>query len=63
MVSEETGVVSLAINGRLTRNYDREKLRVILLKMMQHNDKKNVKKNVRSAGERVKAWIIRKKID
>lgn len=63
VVSEETGVVSLAINGRLTRNYDREKLRVILLKMMQHNDKKNVKKNVRSAGERVKAWIIRKKID
>lgn len=61
VVSEETGVVSLAINGRLTRNYDREKLRVILLKMMQHNDKKNVKKNVRSAGERVKAWIIRKK--
>ena len=63
VVSEETGVVSLAINGRLTRNYDREKLRVILLKMMQHNDKKNVKKYVRSAGERVKAWIIRKKID
>ncbi|WP_250455199.1 diadenylate cyclase CdaA [Clostridium tertium] len=63
VVSEETGVVSLAINGILTRNYDREKLRVILLKMMQHNDKKNVKKNVRSAGERVKAWIIRKKID
>ena len=63
VVSEETGVVSLAINGRLTRNYDREKLRVILLKMMQHNDKKNVKKNVRSAGEMVKAWIIMKKID
>lgn len=59
VVSEETGVISLAINGRLTRNYDREKLRVILLKMMQHNDKKNVK----SAGERVKAWIRRKKVD
>ncbi|MCR1952134.1 MULTISPECIES: diadenylate cyclase CdaA [unclassified Clostridium] len=59
VVSEETGIISLAINGRLTRNYDREKLRVILLKMMQHNDKKNVK----SAGERVKAWIRRKKVD
>ncbi|WP_291647702.1 diadenylate cyclase CdaA [Clostridium sp.] len=59
VVSEETGVISLAINGRLTRNYDRERLRVILLKMMQHNDRKNVK----SAGERVKAWIRRKKID
>ncbi|GAA0086624.1 diadenylate cyclase CdaA [Clostridium sp. CTA-7] len=57
VVSEETGIVSLAINGRLTRNYDKEKLRVILLKMMQHNDKKNVK----SAGEKVKAWIRRKK--
>ena len=59
IVSEETGVISLAINGRLTRNYDKEKLRVILLKMMQHNDKKKVK----SAGEKVKAWIRRKKID
>ena len=59
IVSEETGVISLAINGRLTRNYDKEKLRVILLKMMQHNDKKKLK----SAGEKVKAWIRRKKID
>jgi diadenylate cyclase len=57
VVSEETGIVSLAINGRLTRNYDKEKLRVILLKMMQHNDKKNVK----SAGEKVNPWIRRKK--
>lgn len=59
VVSEETGVISLAINGRLTRNYDKEKLRVILIKMMQHSDKKKVK----SAGERVRAWIRRKKID
>ena len=59
IVSEETGVISLAINGRLTRNYDREKLRMILFKMMQHNDKKKVK----SAGEKVKAWIKRKKVD
>ena len=57
VVSEETGVISLAINGRLTRNYDKEKLRVILIKMMQHSDKKKVK----SAGERVRAWIRRKK--
>ena len=59
IVSEETGIISLAINGRLTRNYDREKLRMILFKMLQHNDKKRVK----SAGEKVKAWIRRKKID
>lgn len=59
IVSEETGIISLAINGRLTRNYDREKLRVILFKMLQHNDKKRVK----SAGEKVKAWIKRKKVE
>lgn len=59
IVSEETGIISLAINGRLTRNYDKEKLRIILLKMLKHSEKKNVK----SAGEKVKAWIRRKKID
>ncbi len=59
IVSEETGIISLAINGRLTRNYDKEKLRIILLKMLEHSDNKKVK----SAGERVKAWIKRKKIN
>lgn len=59
IVSEETGIISLAINGRLTRNYDKEKLRIILLKMLEHSEKKKVK----SAGERVKAWIRRKKIN
>lgn len=59
VVSEETGVISLAINGRLTRNYDKEKLRVILLKVMEHRQRKKVK----SAGEKVKLWIreIKKK--
>ena len=59
IVSEETGIISLAINGRLTRNYDKEKLRIILLKILEHSEKKNVK----SAGEKVKAWIRRKKIN
>lgn len=53
VVSEETGTISLAINGRLTRNYDKEKLRVILLKVMEHTQKKRVK----SMGEKVKLWI------
>lgn len=53
IVSEETGIVSLAINGRLTRNYDKDKLRVILLKVMEHTQKKRVK----SMGEKVKVWI------
>ncbi|MCF0148206.1 MAG: TIGR00159 family protein [Clostridium sp.] len=59
IVSEETGVVSLAINGRLTRNYDKEKLRIILLRMLEHSENKKVK----SVGERLKAWIRRKKIN
>lgn len=53
VVSEETGVVSLAVNGRLTRNYDKEKLRVILTRIMENRDEKKVK----TAGERVKVWI------
>ena len=53
IVSEETGTISLAINGRLTRNYDKEKLRVILLKIMEHREEKKVK----TAGKKVKLWI------
>ena len=53
IVSEETGVISLAIGGRLTRNYDKEKLKKILLSIMKSKDNKKVK----SAGERVKSWI------
>lgn len=53
IVSEETGTISLAINGKLTRNYDKEKLRVILLKVMEHTQKMKVK----SVGEKVKLWI------
>lgn len=57
IVSEETGIVSLAINGKLTRGYDKERLRMVLIKLIEHKDKKKVK----SAGEKVKSWIIRKK--
>ena len=53
IVSEETGTISLAINGRLTRNYDKEKLRVVLLKIMEHREEKRVK----TAGKKVKLWI------
>lgn len=56
IVSEETGIVSLAINGRLTRNYDKDRLRSILLKIMDHRDEKNVK----TAGKKVKTWILGK---
>ena len=57
VVSEETGVISLAVNGRLTRNYDKEKLKSILLKIMEKRDGKKV----RSASEKVMAWIKGKK--
>jgi TIGR00159 family protein len=53
IVSEETGTISLAINGRLTRNYDKEKLRTVLMKVIESKQNRRVK----TAGERVKTWI------
>lgn len=53
IVSEETGIVSLAINGKLTRGYDKERLRNILIKVIENKNTKNV----RTAGERVKSWL------
>ncbi|WP_297630711.1 diadenylate cyclase CdaA [uncultured Clostridium sp.] len=52
IVSEETGIISLAIRGRLTRNYDKEKLNTTLMNLM--GSKENVRK---SASEKVKSWI------
>lgn len=43
------------MSGRLTRNYDKEKLKTTLLTMMKNNENRKVK----SAGERVKTWIKR----
>ncbi len=53
IVSEETGTISLAVNGRLSRNYDRDRLKDVLLKIMKNRRKKRVK----TLGERVKAWL------
>ncbi|SFC82852.1 diadenylate cyclase [Clostridium uliginosum] len=53
IVSEETGVVSLAINGKLSRKYDKERLRNILLNIIENRSNKNMK----TAGERVKSWV------
>lgn len=60
VVSEETGTVSLAVNGRLTRNFDKDRLKNILIKLMQ----KRREKRVKSLEEQVKTWIktVRKKI-
>ena len=54
VVSEETGVISLAVNGKLTRNYDKDKLKTILIKLMENREAKRVK----TAGEKAKAWIM-----
>ena len=56
IVSEETGVISLAVNGKLTRNYDKEKLKNIIIKIMENRQAKRVK----TAGEKVKTWMITK---
>ena len=52
VISEETGTISLAINGRLTRNYDKDKLKDILIKIMKTRQVK-----ASTLGERVKTWI------
>lgn len=37
VVSEETGNISLALNGKLTRNYNGERLKNVLTKILQRN--------------------------
>ncbi len=55
IVSEETGVISLAINGKLLRSYDKDKLRTVLLNIMKNRQGKKV-----SLKERAKSWISKK---
>lgn len=55
IVSEETGVISLALNGRLLRDYDGDKLRNVLLKIIKNRQNKKY-----SYKERVKKWISKK---
>ncbi len=57
VVSEETGVISLAVNGKLTRNYDKDKLRSILLKIMENREAKRVK----TLREKVKTWMVQRR--
>jgi len=52
VVSEETGTISLAVNGRLTRNYDKNKLKDILIRIMQHRNAKKL-----TVWEKVKGWL------
>ncbi|GAA0716309.1 diadenylate cyclase CdaA [Clostridium malenominatum] len=52
IVSEETGTISLAFNGKLTRNYDRDRLKLVLTKIIEKNVVKKL--NFR---EKVAAWM------
>ncbi|MGL5614888.1 MAG: diadenylate cyclase CdaA [Sarcina sp.] len=57
VVSEETGAISLAVKGRLTRNYDKEKLKNIILRILKNRRDKNTI----SLKGRVKTWINKSK--
>lgn len=56
IVSEETGVISIALNGKLIRHYNRESLKRVLLNVMKKED---VSKN--GLREKVKSWIKKRK--
>lgn len=57
VVSEETGTISLAVNGSLTRNYDKEKLKDILIRILKKRQDK--KKTYR---EQVIEWLRKMKL-
>ncbi|WP_461205156.1 diadenylate cyclase CdaA [Clostridium sp. DL1XJH146] len=56
IVSEETGVISLTVNGKLTRDYTEEKLRAILIKIIQYRRDKKL-----SYKDKVISWLKIKK--
>lgn len=55
VVSEETGTISIAINGKLIRNFDKEKLKNVLMRVLGNRESK--KSTIK---ERVKSWIKKK---
>jgi diadenylate cyclase len=52
IVSEETGTISLAVNGKLTRNYTKDRLRDILIRILKSRQNKKL-----TYRERVMVWI------
>lgn len=54
IVSEETGVISLAVNGKLTRYYTRDKLKDILIRIIESRNSKKI-----TYKEKVKSWLGR----
>lgn len=51
IVSEETGMISLAVNGKLTRNYTKERLKDILIRILKAKQNKKL-----TFKERVILW-------
>ncbi|HBF76423.1 MAG TPA: TIGR00159 family protein [Clostridiaceae bacterium] len=56
VVSEETGTISLALNGRLTRNYTPERLKNVLIRLLNRN--MNADTNM---FKKVKTWLTKTK--
>lgn len=52
VVSEETGTISLAVNGNLTRNYDKMRLKDILMRIIKKTQSRKL-----NFKERVVAWM------
>jgi len=55
IVSEETGTISLALNGKLVRNYDKERLQKILIKILSSKIEKK-----QSWKEKIALWLKKK---
>lgn len=55
IVSEETGTISLALNGKLVRNYDRDRLQKILVKILTSKIQQK-----RTWKERMDQWLSKK---
>lgn len=53
IVSEETGTISLALNGKLVRNYDGDRLKAILVKLL---NKSNLEEDI-TVREKVREWV------
>lgn len=56
VISEETGTISLAVNGKLTRNYNAERLVLVLKKLFKRN-----MENYNTMLKRVKIWLLKTK--
>lgn len=57
IVSEETGTVSIALNGKIVRNYDKDRLKAILIKILS----RKTSEEESNIGEKVRGWVNSRK--